>query len=447
MSLNRRRPYLAATPAFAAGTASPRTFLEDCIAQIETHEGDVQAFVHMNLDAARKAADASAARWKNGKPLSIYDGMPVGVKDIIETEDFPTEMGSPIYKNWESGRDAAVVKALRTAGTVIVGKTVTTEFASSHPNKTRNPHDLTRTPGGSSSGSAAGVGAGFISAGLGTQVVGSILRPAAFCGVFGYKPSLGGINRGGSHDFLSQSCTGTLAASLEDAWVLARDLAWRAGGDPGFPGISGPERLPPAKMPTSLIVLETPGWPIVDAMAKTALEKTCEHLSAKGIKILSRHTTPHVELVEKLLERSMPLTRLINAFESRWPYNVYHDKAAHLLSESAADRVVEAFELTLDDYRAALMERESIRATFNTLSGIADACITLSSSGAPPVGFETTGDPIFVVAGSMLGVPAVTLPVLESEGLPLGLQMLGFLNQDATLIAHASALLDQMTPK
>src|SRR5215470_12823437 len=160
----------------------------------------------------------------------------------------PTGMGSPLFDGWCSGRDAAAVAALREAGAVILGKTVTTEFATTEPRGTRNPWDLARTPGGSSSGSAAAVAAGLVSAALGTQVMGSIARPASYCGCVGFKPSVGAINRGGSHDELSQSCMGVLAATLEDAWQVVSEIAARAGGDPGYPGLVGPLRMPaPAK--------------------------------------------------------------------------------------------------------------------------------------------------------------------------------------------------------
>ena len=161
--------------------------------------------------------------------------MPLGIKDIIETADMPTEQGSPLFVGWRTGRDAASVAALREAGAVILGKTVTTEFAATEPRGTRNPWDLERTPGGSSSGSAAAVACGMVPAALGTQVVGSILRPASFCGCVGFKPSVGGINRGGSYDYLSQSCTGVLAASLEDAWLVAVNIAAGSVATPAIP--------------------------------------------------------------------------------------------------------------------------------------------------------------------------------------------------------------------
>ena len=217
----RMRPFHRARHMFTVGRGSPSDLMENCLAAIAELESEIGAFVHRNEDAARAAAALSTQRWRDGKELSLIDGMPVGIKDIVETIDMPTEMGSPLYKGWRSGRDAASVAALREAGAIVLGKTVTTEFAATFPGGTRNPWDLTRTPGGSSSGSAAAVAAGMISVGLGTQVVGSIIRPASFCGCVGFKPSLGAINRGGSHDALSQSCDGALAASLEDVWNFA----------------------------------------------------------------------------------------------------------------------------------------------------------------------------------------------------------------------------------
>src|SRR5918998_4733516 len=207
------RSFLAAVDAFASGRDTPIAFLDRCLADYEARDADVKAFVTVDLEGARATAKASATRWKAGKPWSRIDGMPVGVKDVIETADMPTGMGSPLFEGWRSNRDSATVRALREAGAVIVGKTVTTEVAATMPGPTRNPYDLTRTPGGSSSGSAAAVGSGMLSAALGTQVVGSIIRPASYCGCWGYKPSVGGLNRGGSYDYLSQSCAGVLAAS------------------------------------------------------------------------------------------------------------------------------------------------------------------------------------------------------------------------------------------
>jgi Asp-tRNA(Asn)/Glu-tRNA(Gln) amidotransferase A subunit family amidase len=238
------RPYLPATADFAAGKDSPREFLERCLAALDAWEPRIGAFVTLNLPEARASADRATARWRAGNPLSPIDGMPLGIKDIIETADMPTQNGSPLFAGFRSERDAASVAALREAGGVIVGKTVTTEFAATEPRDTRNPWDPSRSPGGSSSGSAAAVGAGIIPVGLGTQVIGSTLRPASFCGCYGFKPTVGALNRGGSYDGLSQSATGMIAASLPEAWQVAYEIVKRTGGDPGFPGLYGPATPP-----------------------------------------------------------------------------------------------------------------------------------------------------------------------------------------------------------
>ncbi len=214
--------------------------------------------------------------------------MPIGVKDIIETIDMPTENGSPLFAGYRSERDGASVSALREAGGVIVGKTVTTEFAWMHPRATRNPWDLTRTPGGSSSGSAAAVAVGAVSVALGTQVFGSILRPSSFCGCFGFKPTVGAINRGGSHDALSQSTHGPIAASLPEAWQVAYEIAQRVGGDPGYPGLYGPPTCPAPSKPRRLAVLETPGWKVATPAAKEAFQDALARLKSAGVALASR---------------------------------------------------------------------------------------------------------------------------------------------------------------
>ncbi|HEY4263819.1 MAG TPA: amidase [Micropepsaceae bacterium] len=435
-------PFQPALSAFAAGTDTPSDFLECCLACIDAHEADVGAFVHVNKDGARAAAARSTMRWKAGKPLSRIDGMPVGIKDIVETIDMPTEMGSPLYKGWRSGRDSASVAALREAGAVIVGKTVTTEFAATSPGRTRNPWDTARTPGGSSSGSAAGVAAGMISAGLGTQVVGSIVRPASFCGCVGFKPSAGAINRGGSHDGLSQSAHGVLAASLEDAWNFCQAIASRAGGDPGFPGLAGPEDMPRATRPRTLAVLETSGWALASDAAKAALEETVVRLHAAHIPIVRQRDNPLVGEVEQQLSKARAITDAVNAWESRWPLNTYRARDAGALSKFMLERLAHAEAMTLEDYRRALGERVRMRAAYTKLRPIADAAITLSAIGAAPRGLVSTGNPVFAVAASALGVPAVSLPVLADEGLPLGLQVMGFEQEDAALVGIAAWLRD-----
>ncbi len=436
--------FIAAHAAFLEGADTPRAFLERCLERIDTYEKDVLAFVHLDAEGARQAADAATARWRDKRQLSAIDGMPVGVKDVIETVDMPTGMGSALFTGVSSGRDSASVKALRQAGAVILGKTVTTEFAASHPGPTRNPHDLTRTPGGSSSGSAAGSAAGFFSVGLGTQVVGSIVRPASFCGVVGFKPSLGGVNRGGSHDFMSQSVQGALGASLADVWSALIEIVNRAGGDPGWPGLAGPRTLPPAKPAKALVALETPGWAKASGATKAALGEALETLKAAGVRVQTRRDAPEVEALENALEQSIALTRAVNAWESIWPLNIYRDRDASKLSDSLRERSLEAEAMSIDDYRRALSARAALRARWAALSSICEACVTLSATGGAPVGLASTGDPAFAVHGSIVGVPALTLPLLSEDGLPVGLQLLGFEQRDADLVGIAAGIQDRL---
>src|SRR5438105_13454705 len=282
------RSYLAATRNFASGNTTPRQFLERPLDVLESWEARIGAVVCTNLPAARAAADRASERWRAGRPFSPVDGMQIGIKDVIETFDMPTQMGSPLFLGWRSEKDAASVRALRDAGAVIIGKTVTTEFAASEPRGTRNPWNTAHTPGGSSSGSAAAVAVGIVGAALGTQVIGSIIRPASFCGCVGFKPSVTAINREGSHDYQSQSCTGILAASLQDAWQIAREIVARVGGDAGTPGLQGPETTPPAEKPRRLALLETGGWDAVSVGAKQRLGEFVMRLKSAGIEIRTR---------------------------------------------------------------------------------------------------------------------------------------------------------------
>ncbi|MFM1814819.1 MAG: hypothetical protein RLZ98_1514 [Pseudomonadota bacterium] len=438
----KARPYLASTEAFRTGSDTPRAFLDRCLAALDEREAEVMAMTAVARETACAAADASTERWKAGKPISPIDGMPVGIKDIIETIDMPTGMGSPLFDGWRSDRDSASVRALREAGAVIVGKTVTTEFAASHPGPTRNPWDTTRTPGGSSSGSAAGVAAGYFTAALGTQVVGSILRPSSFNGVVGFKPTVGAINRGGSHDYMSQSVQGVIGATLEDTWQVAREIADRTGGDPGKPGLYGPPGMPAAERPRRLAFLETVGWPNAEPTARRALEDAMDKLRSAGVEIVSRSTSSEVEAAEVALSESFLLTRTINAWESRWPLNTYRDRDPTKLSDAMLARAAEAEAMTLDDYRRAIARRDEIRDIQARLADRVDGCISLSADGEAPVGIKATGNAVFVVTGSLLGVPTLSLPILSSNNLPLGMQILGFANEDARLFATAAAIAD-----
>ena len=436
---SKLRGYVALAVDLRAGKTTPRAYLDECLKRIGDLDPSIGAFVKLNREGAIKAADASTARWRSGKPLSPIDGMPVAVKDIIETADMPTGQGSPLFEGQESHRDSASVHALREAGAIIIGKTTTTEFAATHPwHKTQNPHDPGRTPGGSSSGSSAAVGAGMVPAGLGTPVVGSILRPSSFCGAVGFKPSVGAINRSGSHDHFSQSCQGAIGATLADTWAVLRAIADRTGGDPGFVGLAGEVNFGKRVKPVRLGILKTGGWGATSAGACKAFSDAREKLAKAGVELKTRTDDPAIEAVEQAIADAQPFTLAINAWEGRWPLNTYADLDATKLSQGARERLKVAEAMTQRQYGEMIARRATIRATYAAAANRYDAFVTLGACGAAPVGLGSTGNTAMNVAASLLGCPALTLPLLHDEGLPLGLQLLGATDRDAALFDVAN---------
>ena len=440
------RSYLAAAKDFAPGKSSPRQFLERSLELFESWEPRIGAFVTADLPGARAAAERSSERWRAGRPLSPIDGMPVGIKDIIETVDMPTEMGSPLFAGWRSQKDAASVRALRDAGAVILGKTVTTEFAASEPRGTRNPWNLAHTPGGSSSGSAAAVAVGIVSAGLGTQVIGSTIRPASFCGCTGFKPSVNAINREGSHDYQSQSCTGILGASLDDVWQIAHEIVARVGGDAGTPGLQGPSTPPPAAKPRRLAVLETAGWDSASLAARHELNECVMRLKSAGIEIRTRHNDDKVAALETDLVHAAELSHRCNGWESQWFFRCMRERDVGKIGPITLERARKYDGLTLADYRADIRERARIRALYAELAATCDACIALAAPSGAPQGLASTGNPEFAVPASLLGVPALSLPLFEVDGMPLGLQLIGHFDRDADAFAFASWLSGLLKP-
>jgi Asp-tRNA(Asn)/Glu-tRNA(Gln) amidotransferase A subunit family amidase len=354
-------------------------------------------------------------------------------------------MGSPLFLGWRSEKDAASVRALRDAGAVIVGKTVTTEFAASEPRGTRNPWNTVHTPGGSSSGSAAAVAAGTVSAALGTQVIGSVLRPASFCGCVGFKPSVNAINREGSHDYQSQSCTGILAASLQDAWQVAREIVARVGGDAGTPGLQGPDTMPAAEKPRRLALLETAGWDAASVGAKQRLGEYVMRLKSAGIEIRTRHNDDKVAALETDLVNAMELSHRCNGWETRWFIRTMRERDVAALSRNILERAQRYEDMTLTDHRADLKERARVRAVHAELAANCEAAITLSAPNHAPEGLGSTGNPEFNVPASLLGVPAVSLPLFELNEMPLGLQVIGYHDRDADLFAAAAWLMSSVT--
>ena len=435
-----------ATPRFRDGADTPRAYLERCLETIAAREPVVRALVSVNEAGARAAADASTARWKSGKPLSPIDGMPIGIKDLLETKDMPTQMGCVAFEKNFPKRDNAAVWALRGAGAVILAKTVTAELGGSHPGPTTNPFDVRRTPGGSSSGSAAAVAARMMPAAIGTQVGGSIIRPAAYCGNYALKPTQGGINRG-ERQATSMSTHGPHAGSIEDMWQVAIEITKRAGGDRGCLGLFGPDTTPAARKPERLIVMETEGWPALDVATKATFEALLARLAAQGITILRRGDHVWIESFERAIGNARAICGAITSWENRWYQRGILDNIPDGMSARAKATLLKAEQMSPQDYRGAMLMREEAQLKHQAIAPMADAVISLACPGPAPIWSgdkpgeplapRPTGDFVFNGPSSMLFAPVVTVPLLAVEGMPVGVQIMGQQHQDATVTGIA----------
>ncbi|MDP2801851.1 MAG: amidase [Phreatobacter sp.] len=444
-----------AVPRFVDGTDNPRAYLERCLETIEAREPIVRGWAHLAPDLARASADEATERYRAGRPLSLIDGMPIGVKDLFETRDMPTQMGSEAFAGNFPRRDSPSIRALREAGAVIVGKTVTTELGMAHPGPTTNPFHPDHTPGGSSSGSGAVIGAQMVPAAIGSQVGGSLIRPASYCANFGLKPTLGAINRG-ERMGLSQATMGVHAGSVEDMWQVAIEMVKRAGGDVGQPGLYGPSEPPAPRRPDTLIVLETEGWALLDSASVEAAERYLSNLSRAGVRLLRRSDHPLIEDFERTIAAAKAITNDINSFEMRWNtlnlFEQYPDK----LSERILARMRSGQVISLDTYRHLLSQREVGRQKLAALAHLADGLIGVSATGPAPVWERDrpgaplpkapTGDYACNAATSLLGAPAVTVPVLGVRGLPLGMQIVGQPHDDARITAIAAWAVKTVAP-
>jgi Asp-tRNA(Asn)/Glu-tRNA(Gln) amidotransferase A subunit family amidase len=441
--------------AFEAGHDTPRAYLERCLETTAARESVVRAWVALNESGARAQADASTQRWRNGRQLSQIDGMPIGIKDLLETKDMPTQLGCAAFAGNFPKRDNAAVWALREAGSVILGKTVTSELGGAHPGPTTNPFDPSHTPGGSSSGSAAAVGACMVPAAIGTQVGGSIIRPASFCANYALKPTQGAINRG-ERQASSMSTHGPHAGSLEDMWAVAIEIAKRAGGDPGRDTLTGPIALPPAHKPRVLAVMETEGWAALDKAARVAFEQIVAQIADAGVQILRRTDYADLESFENALVGAGRLAADITAWENHWltrnlvAQNPDGVSARGKLVIDVAERV------GVDGYRERLHMRALVRDCYGLLADRIDAMIAPASPGpAPewqgdipgrPLMPRPTGDPVFNYPSSLLGAPVVTSPLTSVRGLPMGIQLMGQPGADARIVATARWLRDAVRP-
>ena len=422
----------------ARGAMSAEEYTRACLEQIVAAESDVQAFAHLDPEHALKQARALDALKADGQRIGPLHGVPVGIKDIFDTADYPTECGSPILADRRPEADAAAVRKLREAGAVIIGKTVTTEFAYFHPGKTRNPRDLKRTPGGSSSGSAAAVAAGMVPLAIGSQTNGSMVRPAAFCGVFGIKPSHGLISRAGALT-LSRKLdhVGAFARSIEDLALILDVLVGQDSVDPDSRPYASPSfrvsaaEAPP--IPPSFTLVRTPMWDKADADARSAIEDLAKELGAR-----------EVDLPEYYRDAWSGL-RAIMAADMAHNLGAFVDKGGEV-SKPFRDLIAEGRKVTATEYLAAVRDaRRYANGMAYIFEQLSDAIITLSAKGVAPQGIESTGDPVFCTLWTLTGFPSLNLPLLaNADGLPIGVQLVGAYGRDERLLRTARALVKQL---
>ena len=425
----------AARQAIAEGALTAQRLAQACLDRIEKRECDVGAWAHCDpqrvLDQACRL-DSIEAPARRGR----LHGIPVGIKDIFDTADLPTELGSPLHRGRQPARDATVVTLLREAGALILGKTVTTEFALSAPAGTRNPRALDRTPGGSSSRSAAAVADYMTPLSVGTQTGGSVIRPGAFCGVHAYKPTFGSISRGGMH-LLSRRLdhVGVFARCIDDL-ALIGDALMRPDHDErdmrAAPGCGLLDALAPNSSDSSaaprFVFVRSPVWERADPAAQRAYRSFCERLG---------NLVTEAELPDAFGQAHAMHLTILGACLAATFEAPYRDSPEHL-SEQIRARIADGIPITGSDYVRALDRADALATTLDEWLCDYDAIITPAACGEAPRGLRTTGDAVFNAMWTLCGAPAITLPLLEGENrMPIGVQLVARRGDDARLLTAA----------
>jgi Asp-tRNA(Asn)/Glu-tRNA(Gln) amidotransferase A subunit family amidase len=405
----------------AAGEATSEALAAACLERIAERDGAVKAWAF--LDRERALAEARALDRMPRR--SALHGVPFGIKDIIDTAELPTEYNSPIYRGHRPRADAACVTLLGQAGCLVLGKTVTTEFANNHPSATRNPHNPGHTPGGSSSGSAAAVADFMVPAALGTQTGGSVIRPAAYCGTFALKPSFGSINRAGVK-FVAESLD-TIGIFSRDAEDLALALQVLSGRTPLDSNCIGDD--------PRIGLCRTPCWARADAATQANLEQAARRLARAGARVSDFELPPGSG---ELFDRHKVIMGYETARALAWEY-AHHGGE---ISRTLLPRLEEGWKVTRAEYDAMRCHARGCRRALSdqmrdAMRGV-DFLLTPSAPSEAPASLESTGDPVFNRAWTLLGVPCVTLPHGKgAHGLPLGVQLVGAFDADMALLAWA----------
>ncbi len=394
--------------------------IADCRARIEKSEADIQAW--QTLDWSVVANQVDRLNQQSASDRGPLFGLPIGIKDIFDTFDFPTAYGSEIYAGNQPAFDAAVVARLRAAGAIILGKTVSTEFAYWRAGKTRNPHDLTRSPGGSSAGSAAAVAAGIVPFAVGSQTAASTVRPAAYCGIVGFKPT---------HGLVSLAGVKALSNSLDTVGMFARsvsDIAMIAAVLIGDTTLDTPLKGPCPRF----AILTAPEWDGVSPQAMTALGNAATSARAAGALVRDG-------AVPSGFADFAELQTLVMAYEAA--RELAHERRVHFdrLSQPLRDLLIEGEGISPGDYRAARRRRIDGVATIDELFGEADFLLAPSALDEAPKFEDGTGDPAMSRAWTSLGLPSISIPCGHGDNdLPLGLQIAARPDDDAGLLAAAA---------
>lgn len=422
-----------------AGLADIETVYEQLIAFAQGVDERIEAFASLDERVIRLQASHRKAERARGEPLGRLYGVPVAVKDIIDTIDFPTAFGSPIHEGRYPVSDATVISRLRDAGAVIFGKTVTTEFATFHPGPTRNPHNPQHTPGGSSSGSAAAVAAGVVPVALGSQTNGSMLRPASYCGVFGFKPSRGLVPRTGVFDQSpSLDQLGVFARSIDDIALVAEIISGDDGQDAASRGLSPRQLLsicraePPVE--PRFCFVRTPWWERVDREAREAFEEFVEVM--EGVVVTAE--------LPPVVGQAVDWHRTVNDAELALALQREYRHHPAQLSAPLRERVAAAMGQPVIDYLVARERMPHVACAFDEYFERFDAILSPSALGTAPAGLQSTGDPIMQTVWSFAGLPSLSMPLMTlSNGLPLGVQAVGAPLNDGRLLRACRWLVDE----